>query len=76
MNMLQVVRVIQIKVIINAYSIHTVSYERIVQPFFPANYMLWHGVHYCKLIFFFMMFSFVVLGLGLGDILKPDLIMP
>jgi hypothetical protein len=23
-----------------------------------------------------MMFSFVVLGLGLGDILKPDLIMP
>jgi len=23
-----------------------------------------------------MMFSFVILGLGLGDILKPDLIMP
>jgi hypothetical protein len=31
--------VIQMKVIINAYSIRTVSCERIVQPFYSANYM-------------------------------------
>jgi hypothetical protein len=52
-----------------------VSCERILKPFFPANYMLRHVVHYCK-IFLSMMFSFAVLGLGLGDLLKPDLIMP
>ena len=46
---------IQMKVIINAYSIRTVSCERIVQPFFLL-----------------IMCS----GLGLGDILKLDLITP
>ena len=63
------------KVIINAYFICIVSCEKIVKPFFPANYFLRHVVHYCK-IFLSLMFSFAVLGLGLGDILKPDLIMP
>jgi len=67
--MVQVVQVIQMKVIINAYFMCVVSCERILKTFFPANYMLRHVVHS-------MMFSFAVLGLGLGDLLKPDLIMP
>jgi tetrahydromethanopterin S-methyltransferase subunit E len=73
--MLQVVRVIQMKVIINAYSTHTVSCERIVQPLFLLIICSGTGCIIVKSFFFFMMFSFVVLGLGLRDILKPDLIM-
>jgi tetrahydromethanopterin S-methyltransferase subunit E len=62
------------KVIINAYSIRIVSCERIVQPLFLLIICSGTGCITVK-SFFFMMFSFVVLGLGLGDILKPDLIM-
>jgi hypothetical protein len=39
--------VIQMKVIINAYSIRIVSCERIVQPFYSANYMFSFVVLLC-----------------------------
>jgi len=67
--------VIQMKVIINAYSIRIVSCERIVQPLFLLIICSGTGCITVKSFFFHDVF-FWCPRLGIREILKPDLIMP